>query len=150
MPPVHAEVRLTIHSRYEEIDLVDALAEAVLKYAKFSGEDLEHASLAVREAAANAVEHGNGQHSEKPVEVVMRVNARVLTIRVRDQGNGFDPLALPDPLAPENLLKPKGRGVFLMQRFMDEVDFDFAPGTVVTMRKHLAAPTTDKQTEEEV
>lgn len=149
MPPRHAELRLTIGSRYEELDLVDALSEAVLKHAQFSGEDLEHAGLAVREAAANAVEHGNGAGSDKPVEVVIRMNDHLLTVRVRDQGAGFDPCAIPDPLAPENLLKPKGRGVFLMRRFMDEVEFDFAPGTVVTMRKHLAAQI-DMQQEEEV
>ena len=150
MPPRHSEVRLTIDSRFEDLELVDALSETVLAYVDVSGEELEHASLAVREAAANAVEHGNGPDSDEPVEILLQLNARTLTVSVRDQGNGFDPRTLPDPLAPENLMKPKGRGVFLMKRFMDEVEFDFASGTVVTLRKHLAAPATDTQQEEDV
>ena len=140
MPPRHSEVRLTIDSRFEDLELVDALSETVLAYVDVSGEELEHASLAVREAAANAVEHGNGPDSDEPVEILLQLNARTLTVSVRDQGNGFDPGTLPDPLAPENLMK----------RFMDEVEFDFASGTVVTLRKHLAAPATDTQQEEDV
>lgn len=135
-----AEVKLRIGSRFEDLDLVDVLADAVLRFAGLSGESLEHATLAIREAAANAVQHGNGAGSELPVELSIRIERDQLVVRVRDAGEGFDLDALPDPLAPENLLKPKGRGIFLMKRFMDEVEFEFDTGTVVTMRKSLGGP----------
>lgn len=135
-----AEVKLRIGSCFEDLDLVDVLADAVLRFAGLSGESLEHATLAIREAAANAVQHGNGAGSELPVELSIRIERDQLVVRVRDAGEGFDLDALPDPLAPENLLKPKGRGIFLMKRFMDEVEFEFDTGTVVTMRKSLGGP----------
>ncbi len=68
----------------------------------------------------------------------------LLTVRVRDQGNGFDPDQVPDPLAPENLLKPRGRGIFLTRRFMDSVDYDFEDGTVVIMTKKIEAAAEDE------
>ena len=58
-----------------------------------------------------------------------------LTVRVKDSGNGFKPERVADPLAPENLLKPRGRGIFLIRQFMDEVEFEFDGGTVIVMRK---------------
>ena len=64
-----------------------------------------------------------------------------MEIRIRDQGSGFDPRELPDPRLPENLMKPNGRGILLMESFMDEIDFSFLPagGTELTLRKRIAA-----------
>ncbi len=70
---------------------------------------------------------------------VARGEARELMIRVRDQGEGFDPEAIADPLAPENLLKGSGRGIFLIRNFMDEVQLQRAPegGMEIRMTKRL-------------
>lgn len=142
-----AEVRLTIGSRFEDLELVDTVVDAVLTHADILDDHLEHTSLAIREAAANAIEHGNGQGSDKKVDILIRLEAGLLTVTVRDQGSGFDPDQVPDPLAPENLLKPRGRGIFLTRRFVDSVEYDFDGGTVMTLRKKLEPPAPESETE---
>jgi len=79
--------------------------------------------MAVREAVANAIKHGNQLDLTKNVHVEMDVVADTLAICIRDEGVGFDPAAVGDPLAPENRLKTSGRGIFYMRTFMDEVRF---------------------------
>ncbi len=143
-----AEVRLTIGSRFEDLDLVDTVSGAVLEHVEIPDDYLEHTSLAIREAAANAIEHGNGPGSGKRVEISIRIDVGQLTVEVRDQGAGFDPDRIPDPLAPENLLKPRGRGIFLTRRFMDEVAYEFDGGTVMIMRKRLGRATASAEQEE--
>lgn len=131
------EVRLTIGSHFEDLDFVDTVCEAVLPYSALPEDQLEHTSLAVREAAANGIEHGNGVGSGKKVDILIRMEPELLTIRVSDEGGGFDPDTVADPLAPENLLKPRGRGIFLSRRFMDDVSYEFGEGTIMILRKRL-------------
>lgn len=137
MPIENAEVRLIIENRFEDLDLVDSVSDSVLGFLGLEGNDREHTSLAIREAAANAIEHGNGVGSDKKVDIQMELGSEILIVRVRDEGDGFDPDAVPDPLAPENLLKPRGRGIFLSRRFVDEIDYEFDGGTLMTLRKKL-------------
>lgn len=132
-----AEVRLNIGSRFEDLDLVDTVAAAVLEHIDIPDDHLEHTSLAIREAAANAIEHGNGEGSDKRVDISIRIEGDLLTVVVRDEGKGFDPDQVADPLEPENLLKPRGRGIFLTRRFMDSTDYAYDGGTVLTMRKKI-------------
>lgn len=132
-----AEVRLNIGSRFEDLDLVDTVCAAVLEHVDIPDDHLEHTSLAIREAAANAIEHGNGEGSGKRVDISIRIEGDLLTVVVRDEGSGFKPEGVPDPLAPENLLRPRGRGIFLTRRFMDSVEYEFDGGTVMTMRKKV-------------
>ena len=79
--------------------------------------------MALREALANAIKHGNLQNAAKRVDVEMEVVADTLQIRIRDEGSGFEPQDVADPLAPENRLKTSGRGIFYMKTFMDDVRF---------------------------
>lgn len=79
--------------------------------------------MALREALANAIKHGNGQDLAKRVHLEMDVTAATLKIRIQDEGVGFDPEEVEDPLAPENRLKTSGRGIFYMKTFMDDVRF---------------------------
>jgi len=80
--------------------------------------------MALREALANAIKHGNKLNPEKRVFVRMRVLAAgELKIEVEDEGDGFDPASVVDPTSPDNLLRSSGRGVFYMRQFMDEVRF---------------------------
>jgi len=136
-----AEVRLAIGSGFEDLDLVDTVSEAVLKHSNIDPDQLENTALAVREAAANAIEHGNGPDSGAKVEIRILMENDLLTVRVKDNGTGFKPESVADPLAPENLLKPRGRGIFLIRQFMDEVDFEFDGGTVIVMRKAVTPGT---------
>jgi serine/threonine-protein kinase RsbW len=103
--------------------------------------------MALREALANAIKHGNGQDLERRVHLEMEVVDDTLQIRVQDEGTGFDPSAVADPLAPENRLKTSGRGIFYMKTFMDDVAFRRMDGggMEIVLRKKLLGP---KQKEE--
>ena len=130
-------IHLSLASEYENIELVDAVTESCLRFAGFDETTTEHMTLAIREAAANAMQHGNKQDPDKIAEITFEINADAIMIRVQDQGEGFDPDSLPDPLAPENILKGTGRGIFLMRQLMDEVEFRFDGGLQVILRKVL-------------
>ena len=99
-------------------------------------DDLEDIQLALQEALANAVIHGNGCGSAKTVRICVAVQEdRGILVIVKDSGSGFDPSAIPDPLAEQNLLASHGRGIFLIKQFMDDVWFEFENGTAVYMLK---------------
>ena len=118
-----------------QIVVDDALARLGLD------EDSRHwVGIAVREAVANAIKHGNQQDPDKPVEVELAIEGQDAIIRIEDCGEGFDPDEVGDPLSEENLLKPNGRGIFYMKSFMDEITYSARPegGTVVTLRKRIA------------
>src|SRR5262249_12434097 len=107
-------------------------------------EDASHwVSVAIRESVINAIKHGNRNDSSKRVFVEFESagpsGVPELSIRVRDQGEGFDPEAVADPLAPENLLKSSGRGIFLIRNFMDDVRLQRAPegGMEIRMVKRV-------------
>jgi serine/threonine-protein kinase RsbW len=100
--------------------------------------------VAVRESVINAIKHGNRNDASKHVHVDFETSANgvpQITIRVRDEGDGFDPNGIADPLAPENLLKASGRGIFLIRNFMDHVLVQRAPegGMEVRMTKRAQA-----------
>ena len=93
--------------------------------------------MAVREAVTNAVVHGNQEDETKTIEVNFNCLEHALEIEVKDQGGGFDPTTVPDPTDGENILKPSGRGIFLMRSFMDDVQWSARPegGTSVRLVK---------------
>ena len=142
-------VDVNIGSRFDNIDLVDVVTEAVLRHSGLDDESVERLGLAIREAVANGVQHGNKEDAAKRVAVSFVLDPEEVSIRIEDEGEGFDLEGLPDPLAPENLFKPRGRGILLMNSFMDEVNFEFNRdrGTVVTLRKRVpsADPEEDKE-----
>jgi len=143
-------VDINIGSRFDNIDLVDVVTEAVLRHSGMDDESVERLGLAIREAVANGVQHGNKEKPEKRVTVSFVLEKEEISIRIQDEGEGFDLEGLPDPLAPENLFKPRGRGILLMNSFMDEVDFEFSGdrGTVVKLRKRLTPPDPEKDKED--
>jgi serine/threonine-protein kinase RsbW len=84
--------------------------------------------------------HGNLQDPAKKVDLSLELADNALIIRVADQGEGFDPDSLPDPLAPENILRGSGRGIFLIRTFMDELKFRrLDSGTELTLIKYKKA-----------
>jgi serine/threonine-protein kinase RsbW len=126
-----------------ELASVDAAEAAVLTIAQslgFEEDDLHKIGIALREAMVNAVVHGNKYSAQKKVWLGAWERARGLRITIRDEGNGFDLGKVPDPLAEENLLRESGRGILLMQAFVDEFQVRrLSPsGTEVTMIKYLA------------
>ena len=142
-------VHLSLASHYDAIDLVDSVTEACLRYVGFDETICEHMTLAIREAAANAIKHGNKQSPDKTAQVVFDIGEEFITIEIHDEGEGFVPEDVPDPLAPENILKGAGRGIFLMRQLMDEVDFSFDGGTHVRLRKRIPIEEEDMAGEEE-
>ena len=100
-------------------------------------QDVGDIRLALHEALMNAIIHGNHRDPEKHVRMSVAIEAGgELTITVEDSGSGFDPAKLPDPTTGENVYRDCGRGVYLIQRLMDEVEYKFQDGTVLTMRCH--------------
>jgi serine/threonine-protein kinase RsbW len=105
--------------------------------------------MAVREAAVNAVLHGNAYDPGKRFVVAYETTGEALVITITDQGKGLDPESLPDPLAPENLMKGSGRGIFLIRSFMDEVKIrNINPGTEITLIKHTGRNAANAKEEE--
>lgn len=133
------QVKITIGSRYDHIDLISVVVDDALARLGLEDDARHWVGIAIREAVANAIKHGNQQDPEKDVDVELSVAGSEAVIRVRDRGEGFSLDEVDDPLAEENLLRPSGRGIFYMNNFMDEVEYRGSPsgGTVVTMRKKL-------------
>lgn len=139
MPADLSPLHITIGSRFENIELVQGvLSDALVAY-DLDEETRHWIDLAVREAIANAIKHGNRLAPDKQVEIDLALDGQELVVRVRDQGEGFDPRELADPLASENRLRPDGRGILYMRQFMDEIEYQFRPGegTEVILRKRL-------------
>lgn len=131
---------LWLSSRYENIELAQAALAHVCRLRGIDGEMEHWIGMAMREAVANAVKHGNRLDPDKRVLVKLESAGDDLTIVVGDEGGGFDPERISDPLAPENHLKTSGRGIFYIRTFMDDVSFSRGEGggTVLTMRKDLS------------
>jgi serine/threonine-protein kinase RsbW len=121
----------------ESVAEVEAAAQKLAAEAGL--DECFHVSMAAREAAVNAVLHGNEYDPAKQISATFENTGAALVIAIADQGKGLDPATIPDPLAQENLLRGSGRGIFLIRSFMDEVHFrQLHPGTELTIVKQLA------------
>jgi serine/threonine-protein kinase RsbW len=113
------------------------LCEAILcklEHNGFSKEDIFAVHLALQEAFINAVKHGNKMDLTKEVRVDYSVDSDKVEICMTDQGDGFDPKAVPDPRVGQNLYKPEGRGLLLISSFMDVVKFNERGNRVYMVR----------------
>lgn len=130
---------LVIASRFENIELVHVVLDDALRQVAAGEEDRYWIGIALREAVANAIKHGNRLDVAKKVEIDATVSPERVTIIVKDHGNGFSPNGVKDPLADENRFRPDGRGILFMKKMMDDVDFEIRPGmgTVVRLSKRL-------------
>jgi len=132
-----SRVSFTLESSLDSVDKVERSAEEYAARAGFDEDTVSHIAMAVREAAVNAVLHGNAYDKNKHVTASFETSTQSLIIRISDQGAGLNPDSIPDPLAPENILRGSGRGIFLIRAFMDEVNFrQLHPGTELTLVKH--------------
>jgi len=124
----------------ESVGEVEAAADQMATEAGLDEDQRFHVAMAVREAAINAVLHGNEYDPALQIEVSLENTGQDLVVKIADQGRGFDPEKVPDPLAEENKLRGTGRGIFLIRSLMDEVHFrQLHPGTELTLVKHLKA-----------
>jgi serine/threonine-protein kinase RsbW len=131
-------VSYTLDSTLETVDSAEQTASRIAAESGFDEDVVMQISMAVREAAVNAVLHGNAYDPDKKVKLDFERTGDDLVITIRDQGKGLDPAKIPDPLAPENLLKTSGRGIFLIRSFMDEVQIHPSQtGTEIKLVKHV-------------
>ena len=131
---------MSLSSRFENIEMAQHLCGKLLDGRGLPDELRHWILMALREALANAIKHGNARDLAKRVHLEMNVTDGWLEIQIRDEGAGFDPSKVDDPLAPENRLKTSGRGIFYMKTFMDEVRFSRVEGggMELVLRKNLA------------
>jgi serine/threonine-protein kinase RsbW len=138
-------VVLQIHSNFDMLDFVQIVSDRLGQLAGMDEETIHWIGVAVRESVINAIKHGNREDYQKLVTVEFALTPQSspaqLVVRVLDQGEGFDPEEIADPLAPENLLKSSGRGIFFMRSFMDDVTLRRASegGMEVRMVKKLSS-----------
>ena len=131
-------------STLETVDKAEQAASRIASESGFGEEEVMQIAMAVREAAVNAVLHGNAYDPEKRVGLEFERTGKDLVITIRDQGKGFDQKAVADPLAPENLLKTSGRGIFLIRSFMDDVQINPSQaGTEIKLVKHVHGTAAD-------
>lgn len=139
-------VSFTLDSTLETVNNAEETANRMAVQAGFADEEVMKISMAVREAAVNAVLHGNAYDPGKKVTLAFEQTPRDLVITVSDQGPGLDMSKIPDPLAPENLMKTSGRGIFLIRSFMDVVEIHpTEAGTELKMIKHVRGGTADSK-----
>jgi serine/threonine-protein kinase RsbW len=137
-------VRLQIHSAFDMVDFVQVISDRIGQLAGLDEDAVHWIGVAVRESVINAIKHGNREQYGKLVTVEFTFrpveDPAELLVRVLDEGEGFDPGSVADPLAPENILKSSGRGIFFMRSFMDDVTLQRRSegGMEVRMRKKLA------------
>jgi serine/threonine-protein kinase RsbW len=118
---------LEISSDPNNLITIEEFVNYFCKDVSLSEEKLGNVLLAVTEAATNAIKHANKYDLDKKVYIDAYVEGSNLIIKVRDEGNGFDPDQIPDPTEPENLLKDSGRGLYLMRFYMDNMEYKRTP-----------------------
>lgn len=140
-------IRLEIPSHFDMLDFVQLVSDHMGRVGGLDEDSAHWVGVAVRESVINAIKHGNAEDWRKHVIIEFALEPSdepmKLTVRVVDQGAGFDLIEVADPLAPENLLKSSGRGIFFMRNFMDDLTLQRAPegGTEVRMVKRLNGTT---------
>ena len=138
-------VKLQVRSNFDTLDFVQLVCDRMANLGGLDEDAVHWIGVAVRESVINAIKHGNREDARKIVTVEFTFtpvsDPSELVVRVLDQGEGFDPEEIADPLAPENLLKASGRGIFFMRSFMDDVTLRRAAegGMEVRMVKKLSS-----------
>jgi serine/threonine-protein kinase RsbW len=145
----HHLVRLEFTSTFEMLDFVQVVSDHLARDIGLDEDSQHWVGVAIRESVINAIKHGNRNDALKRVFVEFETAAASdvleLVIRIRDQGEGFDPDLVANPLDPENVLKSSGRGIFLVRNFMDDVQLRRAPegGMEIRMVKRTRRSATD-------
>lgn len=132
-------VRFDFESRMDVLEAIQAFVDRLAAIAGLDEDGVHDLSVSVRECVVNALKHGNKLDPQKRVFVSFGLAPGAVEVWIQDQGAGFDPDAVPDATAPENLLNAAGRGLFFMRAFMSEVEYIFPPegGTAVRLLKKI-------------
>jgi serine/threonine-protein kinase RsbW len=146
MKAISNRIEVSIGSMLEYLDLVQTVTDCITRFMEFDEDTAHWIGMSVRESVTNAIQHGNKLDPGKLVTIRFEIVPDHLDISVVDQGRGFQVDGLPNPLAPENLLKPSGRGIFYIRSFMDEVEF--RPLSQGGMEVHMVKKVSSNQREE--
>jgi serine/threonine-protein kinase RsbW len=134
--PRKFELEFSSDTKY--LENVEKLSSKVAHYANLSESDSDDLGIVTTELVNNAIHHGNNNDPDKLVHITFIVDDKKIQLRILDQGSGFNPNKLKDPLAPENLLNESGRGIFLIRNLMDGLEFKFSDsGTETIVTKNL-------------
>ena len=126
------EIEHIIPSKLEELNKIESISSEIARKMNFSKDQQDNLSIAVTEAVGNAIVHGNKKDINKKVHILFKLKKDQVDVRVKDEGKGFDPDTLDNPLNPENIMKENGRGIFILKALVDDVSFDFSPsGTTI-------------------
>jgi serine/threonine-protein kinase RsbW len=128
MTAITQRIEITFETLLESVDLAESIVMRIAEASGFSDEDVHKIGMAVREGVINAYNYGNQQDRRKKILMTIDLDPENMTVRVLDQGKGFELHEIPNPLDEENLLRTSGRGLFLMRAFMDQFDVHTAPG----------------------
>ena len=130
------ELKFSSDTKY--LEKVEKLSSKVANYSGLSESESDDLGIVTTELVNNAIHHGNNNDPTKTVHIIFTVNTERIELRIKDEGKGFNPDKLKDPLAPENLLSESGRGIFLIRNLMDSIDFNFSEnGTETVVIKNL-------------
>jgi serine/threonine-protein kinase RsbW len=121
-------IEVTLETQLDSVDLAESIVMRVAESVGFGEEEIHKIGMSVREGVINAYNYGNQQDHRKKILMTVELAGEKMTVRVLDQGKGFDVSRVPDPLDEENLLRTSGRGLFLMRAFMDEFEVRRGPG----------------------
>jgi serine/threonine-protein kinase RsbW len=120
-PKTSKSVEVRLETAWQSIDLAQAITERVAESAGFEEDDIHKIAMSVREGVINALHYGNRMQRHKSIHMVFTFEPKRLVIRMIDEGQGFELNGIADPLAEENLMKTSGRGLLIVQAFMDEM-----------------------------
>ncbi len=124
--------KLHIESKIENLRTVENAIDNITGDARINQDNYGKILIATLEAVNNAIIHGNKSDANKHVKIEILLKDNRLVIKVTDEGKGFNPKEIPDPTRPENIEAINGRGIFLMQKLADEIEFN-KKGNSVTM-----------------
>lgn len=125
-------------SSVDHLEEVEALTSKIAHEAGFDESSSDDLSIVITELFNNAIHHGNKNDINKDVNIDYNMKGSHLVISVQDQGNGFAPEKIKNPLDPENLLAESGRGIYLVKKLMDDTYFDISDkGCKITIKKKL-------------
>jgi serine/threonine-protein kinase RsbW len=123
-----------IPSSLKELRYIERMTQRIARGLCFSEDQRSNLAIAVTEAVGNAIVHGNKLDPTKKVTVAFRLENDRIRVSIQDEGKGFNPNQLANPLDPQNLMKEHGRGIFILKNIMDEVHYSFSPqGTTIHM-----------------
>ena len=125
--------KISLASETKSLLVLEEWVNKLCDLYQISVEQYGNVLIAITEAVNNAIIHGNKNIANKKTDIEYNIDSQTITFTVFDEGTGFDFNDLPDPTSPENLEKPQGRGIFLMNHLADEVNF-IDNGNVVQLK----------------